>query len=86
MSVRSTSASSLCGEIGKARAVLPHNSLKSITRWKNPNPKRAENARTVLKGDYVSEEEERGGEEEKPVAVLRLKIPPPAEDDGCPWG
>ena len=47
-------------------------------RWKNPHPKRAENARTVLKGDLFLEEE-RGGEEEQPVAVLCLKIP--VEDD-----
>ena len=43
-------------------------------RRKNPNPKRAENARTVLKGDVL---EERGGEEEEeeePKVLLCLRI------------
>ena len=45
-------------------------------RSKNPNPKRAENARTVLKGDDVLEE--RGGEEEEEEehkVLLCLRIP-----------
>ena len=49
-------------------------------RRKNPNPKRAENARTVLKGDDVLEE--RGGEEEEeeePKVLLCLRIP---DDEG----
>ena len=50
-------------------------------RRKNPNPKRAENARTVLKGDAVLEE--RGGgeeeEEEEPEVLLCLRIP---DDEG----
>ena len=50
-------------------------------RRKNPNPKRAENARTVLKGDVVLEE--RGGEEEEeeePDEVL-LCVRIPDEDE-----
>ena len=44
-------------------------------RWKNPHPKRAVNARTVLKGDLLEEEQ-------PPLAkVLCLKIPPPVVDD-----
>ena len=47
-------------------------------RRKNPHPKRAENARTVLKGD-VEKREERGDEEdEEPKVSLCLRIP---EDD-----
>ena len=60
----------------------PHNSKESNRikmRWKNPHPKRAVNARTVLKGDFVLEE--RGGEEVREKPVLCLKIPPPVEDD-----
>ena len=60
----------------------PHNSKESNRikmRWKNPHPKRAVNARTVLKGDFVLEE--RGGEEVREEPVLCLKIPPPVEDD-----
>ncbi|CAL6298109.1 unnamed protein product [Bathycoccus prasinos] len=46
-------------------------------RRKNPNPKRAENARTVLKGDV----EKRGGEEEEePKVLLCLRIPD--DEDG----
>ena len=44
-------------------------------RRKNPHPKRAENARTVLKGD-VEKREERGDEEdEEPKVSLCLRIP-----------
>ena len=46
-------------------------------RWKNPHPKRAVNARTVLRGDLFLEEREEEGEE----PVLCLKIPPPVEDE-----
>ena len=49
-------------------------------RRKNPHPKRAENARTVLKGDDVLEK--RGGEEEEeeePKVLLCLRIP---DDEG----
>ena len=51
-------------------------------RRKNPNPKRAENVRTVLKGDVVLEE--RGGEEEEeeePKVLLCLRIPDDEVDE-----
>ena len=51
-------------------------------RRKNPNPKRAENVRTVLKGDVVLEE--RGGEEgeeEEPEVLLCLRIPDDEVDE-----
>ena len=44
-------------------------------RWKNPHPKRAVNARTVLKGDLFLEEREEAREE----PVMCVKIPPPDE-------
>ena len=46
-------------------------------RWKNPHPKRAVNARTVLKGDLFLEEREEVREE----PVMCMKIPPPVEDE-----
>ena len=46
-------------------------------RWKNPHPKRAVNARTVLKGDLFLEEREEVREE----PVMCVKIPPPVEDE-----
>ena len=46
-------------------------------RWKNPHPKRAVNARTVLKGDLFLEEREEAREE----PVMCVKIPPPVEDE-----
>jgi uncharacterized Zn-finger protein len=47
-------------------------------RWKNPHPKRAVNARTVLKGDLFLEERE---EEVREEPVMCVKIPPPVEDE-----
>ena len=46
-------------------------------RWKNPHPKRAVNARTVLKGDLFLEEREEVREE----PVMCVKIPPPEDVD-----
>ena len=46
-------------------------------RWKNPHPKRAVNARTVLKGDLFLEEREEAREE----PVMCVKIPPPEDVD-----
>ncbi len=46
-------------------------------RWKNPHPKRAVNARTVLKGDLFLEEREEAREE----PVMCVKIPPPEDED-----
>ena len=47
-------------------------------RWKNPHPKRAVNARTVLKGDLFLEERE---EEAREEPVMCVKIPPPEDED-----
>ena len=74
-----------CGErtaqIRESNALVTKNNRERRTimggRRKNPNPKRAENARTVLKGEHVPEE--RGGEEEEEEepdeVLLCLRIP-----------
>ena len=75
-----------CGErtaqfVGESNALVTKNNRERRTimggRRKNPNPKRAENARTVLKGEHVPEE--RGGEEEEEEepneVLLCLRIP-----------
>ena len=75
-----------CGErtaqfVGESNALVTKNNRERRTimggRRKNPNPKRAENARTVLKSEYVLEK--RGGEEEEEEepdeVLLCLRIP-----------
>ena len=73
-------------QIRESNALVTKNNRERRTlmvggRRKNPNPKRAENARTVLKGDAILEE--RGGgeeeEEEEPEVLLCLRIP---DDEG----
>ena len=78
----------LCGKgrhnfLGESNTLVTKNARKKNNnrimggRRKNPNPKRAENARTVLKGDV----EKRGGEvEEEPKVLLCLRIPDEDED------
>ena len=71
--------------VGESNALVTKNNRERRTlmggRRKNPNPKRAENARTVLKSEHVLEK--RGGEEEEeeePDEVL-LCVRIPDEDE-----
>ena len=47
-------------------------------RWKNPHPKRAENAKTVVVASATREEREG---EERPVGLLCLRIPEDDDED-----
>ena len=76
----------LCGKgrhnfLGESNTLVTKNARKKNNnrimggRRKNPHPKRAENARTVLKVARGDREEREGEEDEEPKVLLCLRIP-----------